>query len=131
MHKTLDEEDGAALRWMLSGLHHAEDFVRLHTMGRLTIEELAYLVRWAFGEKNTPYHSWLNQWGRDPQRPLPSLFATIELETANDLIGLHVDDIPAGDDRRIDEDGFTYIKPERSHVLAESTQQTDLPPTRA
>ena len=110
MHKSLNKEDGAALRWALSGFHHDKDFVRLHTKGRLTIEELAYLVRWAYGEDHTPYRSWLNQWGGDPQRPLPSLFDTIELETENDLIGLHIDDIPVGDDRRIDENGFTYIK---------------------
>ena len=110
MRQALEKEDGAAIRWMISGLHRAEDFVRLHTMGRLSIEELAYMVRWAFGEEQTPYRRWLNQWGREPNRPLPSLPGTIKLETENDLIGLRIDDIPAGDDRRIDEDGCTYVK---------------------
>ena len=101
MDKTLDDEDGPALRWMLSGFHRAEDFVRMHTRGRLTIEELAYLVRFAFGEDDTPYRCWLNQWGRDPQRPLPSLFGTIELDAPDELIGLDLDHIPVDDHRRI------------------------------
>ena len=68
---TLEEDDGVALRWMITGLHQDEDFVGMHTMSRLTIEELAHLVRSAFGEKQTPYRSWLNQWAREPDRPLP------------------------------------------------------------
>ena len=107
---TLKEDDGVALRWMIAGLHHGEDFVGMHTMSRLTIQELAHLVRSAFTEKETPYRSWLNQWGREPDRPLPSLPGVIPLESEDDLTGLHIDDIPVGDDRRIDHDGITYLK---------------------
>ena len=72
MQQALEDEDGAAIRWMISGLQWDEDFVRLHTMGRLSIEELAYMVRWTYGAKQAPYRKWLNQWGREPHRPLPS-----------------------------------------------------------
>ena len=102
--------DGPAVRWTISGLHSGAHFVRLHTLCRLTIEELAYLVRTAFGPRHAPYRSWLNQWGRNPQRPLPTLPASVRLESEDDLEGLHIDDIRPGDDRRIDSHGMTYLK---------------------
>ena len=103
-------DDGPAVRWTLSGLHSGAHFVQLHTLCRFTIEELAYLVRTAFGPRHAPYRDWLNQWGRDPERPLPTLPASIELESEDALEGLHIDDIAPGDDRRIDIEGTTYIK---------------------
>ena len=108
--QALERDDEPALRWMITGLRKDEDFVALHTMGRLSIQELAYLVRTAFGAERAPFRRWLNQWARDPHKPLPSLPGTIGLKSENDLVGLHIDDIPPGDDRRIDEDGITYLK---------------------
>ena len=84
MGKALVAEDGAALRWMLSGLQFPTQFVRLHTCGRLTIEELAYMARSAFGNRGA-YRTWLNQWGRSPERALPSLPGSILLERPDEL----------------------------------------------
>lgn len=108
--RTMVESDTVPARWMLSGLQTDEDFVRLHTMGRLSIASLAYLVREAFGETRAPWRQWLNQWGRDPGKPLPTLPGDVRLESADDLVGLHVDDIALDDERRIDESGITYVK---------------------
>ena len=107
--RTLAIGDRVALCWMTSGLQFSTDFVRLHTVGRLTIEELAYTVRFACGER-TPYRTWLNQWGRDPNRPLPSFRDDFPLERPDELAGLDLRDIPPGDDRRIDVDGTSYFK---------------------
>ena len=109
MGKALVAEDGAALRWMLSGLQFPTQFVRLHTCGRLTIEELAYMARSAFGNRGA-YRTWLNQWGRSPERALPSLPGSILLERPDELVGLDLRDMPPGDDRRIDRHGKTYVK---------------------
>ena len=107
--RTLDADDGPALRWMTSGLQFSSDFVRLHTVGRLTIAELAYLVRFAYGA-NAPYRTWLNQWARDPDRPMPTYRDDFELERPDELIGLDLRDLPPGDDRRLDIDDTTYFK---------------------
>ena len=109
MNQELRESDLPAIRWWISGLHRIEDFVRLHTSGRLTIEEMAYMVRRAFGDK-APYRGWLNQWGREPERELPSLAACIKLESSEELVGMRIDDIGRSDSRRIDENGITYVK---------------------
>lgn len=68
------------------------------------------MMRWTYGSEHAPFRRWRNQWGRDPERPLPSSPATIELESEKDLVGLSINDIAPGDDRRIDENGFTYVK---------------------
>ena len=107
--RTLDPDDGPALRWMTSGLQFSTDFVRLHTVGRLTIEELAYTVRFAYGDC-APYCTWLNQWGRNPNLPLPSFRDDFPLERPDELVGLDVRDIPPDDDHRIDVDDTTYLK---------------------
>ena len=110
MQQTLNDEDGAAIRWMISGLQWDENCVRLHTMGRLSIEELAYMGRWSYGAKQAPCRKWLNQWGRKPDRPLPRAPGRIELETENERMELRLDEMPPGDEHRIDEDGCTYAK---------------------
>ena len=106
----LDAGDGTVIRWMIGGLRTDEDFVRLHTVCRLSIEELAYMVRFAFAKDSAPYRTWLNQWAREPSRPMPSLPECIELKSGDELAGLHVDDIAPGDERRIDIAGTTYLK---------------------
>ena len=116
--QTMRAKDVAAVRWMISALHTDEDFVRLHTMGRLSIEELAYVVRTAYGPARAPFRAWLNQWAREPEKPLPSLPGTVMLRSEDELMGLRIDDIPAGDDRRIDEEGVTYLKLNGPYLLA-------------
>ena len=121
--RTLVADDGPALRWMLSGLQFSTDFVRLHTSGRLTIEELAYVTREAFGDR-APYRTWLNQWGREPTRALPSLPAEIRLDHPNELVGLDVRDLEPDDDRRIAVGDTLYIKL-NGHVYRISTELLD------
>ena len=108
---------------MLSGLQFSTDFVRLHTTGRLTIEEMAYMTREAFGER-APYRTWLNQWGREPTRALPSLPAEVRLHHPNELIGLDVRDLETDDDRRIDVGDTLCIKL-NGHVYRISTELLD------
>ena len=107
--RSLVPDDSPVLRWMTTGLQFSWLFVRLHAVGRLTIEELAYTVRFACGDQ-APYRTWLNQWGRNPNRPLPSFRDDFPLERPDELVGLDARDIPPDDDRRIDVDGTTYLK---------------------
>ena len=64
------EREASCLRWLLPGLR-AEMFRRLASASGITLH---HLVRglWAFwGSGSIAYAPWLNQWARNPDKPLP------------------------------------------------------------
>ena len=98
-----------AVRWALDGMR-PEEFGSLHSVGKLTIEELARMVRTLY-PLEAPWRTWLNQWARDPDRAMPTEEDfTWELEAPGELEDIDLREVKRGDERRIDEDGNTYVK---------------------
>ena len=98
------------IRWALDGMRH-ERFTSLHSIARLTIEELARMIRNLYPAPYRPWRSWLNQWAADPGRAMPTEEgASWKLEEPDELIGIDLREISPEDERRIDEDGITYVK---------------------
>ena len=98
-----------AVRWALDGMR-AEEFGSLHSVGMLTIDELARMVRILY-PLAAPWRTWLNQWARDPGRAMPTEENLAwELEAPDELDGFDLRELERGDERRIDEDGTTYVK---------------------
>lgn len=102
-------KEEVAVRWALDGMR-PEEFGSLHSLGRLTIEELARMVRTLY-PLEAPWRTWLNQWARDPDRAMPTEEDfTWELEAPGELEDIDLREVKQGDERRIDEDGTTYVK---------------------
>ena len=102
-------KEEVAVRWALDGMR-PEEFGSLHSVGRLTIEELARMVRILY-PLEAPWRTWLNQWARDPDRAMPTEEDfTWELEAPGELEDIDLREVKRGDERRIDENGTTYVK---------------------